>query len=163
MFGAFFKTGFLCGYGACPGTSSCRPGRPQNQSSTSLCLQSARIKGLHTNASHVLMTSKAMTVMFWTLLRLYSQTKTIFINPTCSQMSSHLILLCLWVSHNLWKKLKHNYNMISLFHTTFFSPSYSGENNYPPTFALFKLYQVTTILRKCDNSKKMNLLPNIKF
>ena len=42
----FFKTGFLCTFGACPGTSSCRPGWPWTQRSACLCLLSAGIKDI---------------------------------------------------------------------------------------------------------------------
>ena len=44
FFFGFFETGFLCGLGACPGTSSCRPG--WSQTHKDLPVSASQVLGL---------------------------------------------------------------------------------------------------------------------
>ncbi|EGW10468.1 hypothetical protein I79_016958 [Cricetulus griseus] len=50
FFFLFFETGFLCGFGGCPGTSSCRPGWSQTHRDPSA--SASRVLGLKACATN---------------------------------------------------------------------------------------------------------------
>ena len=69
FFFLFFKTGFLCGFGACPGTSSCRPGWPRTH--RDLPASASQVLGLKACATTAWQTCIFIFILFYFNFMIY--------------------------------------------------------------------------------------------